>query len=913
MLRRFSILRREVIDVIDKKDALDLKPGLFVENIGVKAWQFQTDEQKLSSFNTWFTKQVDADVFGVNTALGQPWTSEYVDSAYKLGKFHAYEDVHKEALAGNLDFYKGTKSEFLRSAFAAPEAVSKVRLLALRTYDQLKGVTAQMGQQMSRLLAEGMVNGLGPRDIARKMSKEIENISKTRALRIARTETIYAHAEGQLDSFEKLGIEEVGIMAEWSTAGDDLVCPLCLPLEGVIMTIKEARGIIPRHPNCRCSWIPANVGEKGTGQKFSKQAIDKNISHSIKAETPSAKTLADAKAMSTWIMKDKKTIDKLYLKPQKIKAKAFPVPQPVIPGQVPVPYKPTLPTPIATAPVAPVLPVPSVIPPPKLVFPPVPKVPRVKPSASSPAPLPPPPVAPPPPVVEAPVSGTAIGSTGIDSGASPFARGSSFEVLPVKLGGSTGAKLVEVTENGRKIKYVMKGYNGNETQAKNEYLANRLYGLFKIDVPNSRLGIVDGKTVVFNEYISGLKEVGKLDAIEKALAFSKLEEGFIIDSWLANWDVAGLSLDNAAVAAGKVYRIDNGGSLLYRAQGTLKGHKFGSTVFEIETLKDASINPNTAKVFKNVTDEEIIKLIGKFENEANRTGLFYPHGLERLIKSAGFDEVTARELNKKLLDRFDYISNQKIHLEKVLAGKKEVATVGQKAAPGTVENKSAPWVGKKADNVYSTQNGLKGDVAFVQKTLSPGEISAVSDFTGSSYGSMNRKVLDGTITSRQQNLDTALHKLPGYEGITVRGSKEMPIDMWNKWKSGEWAQVDWACCASSSVSPGHEFPSTNGIAFVIHSKGRFGRYVAPISSVSSEKEVLFQRGTKFRVTGWAESKTGVGSRGHRRLLIVEEMEPGDSWPETQLAPKEYNAREVWRKHCSAARKAGYDVPKLEAE
>jgi len=33
-------------------------------------------------------------------------------------------------------------------------------------------------------------------------------------------------------------------------------CELCAPLDRKVFTIEQARGMIPRHPNCRCSFIP---------------------------------------------------------------------------------------------------------------------------------------------------------------------------------------------------------------------------------------------------------------------------------------------------------------------------------------------------------------------------------------------------------------------------------------------------------------------------------------------------------------------------------------------------------------------------------------------------------------------------------------------------------------------------------
>ena len=66
-------------------------------------------------------------------------------------------------------------------------------------------------------------------------------------------------------------------MVEWSTAGDDRVCEACLPMEGVVLKLSEAHNMIPRHPNCRCSFIPANVGESRGEQVRGKAKIERQI------------------------------------------------------------------------------------------------------------------------------------------------------------------------------------------------------------------------------------------------------------------------------------------------------------------------------------------------------------------------------------------------------------------------------------------------------------------------------------------------------------------------------------------------------------------------------------------------------------------------------------------------------------
>lgn len=259
---RTKALKGAINKWLVEEDNLGLKPrspsNIFKSN---KVFEFSTDPDKLDGFKKWFQGQVDEGILGVDVP-GPAWHSKYVDSSYRKGAARAYIDTHKEDLAPSADFFAGSKAQFIQQAFAAPETLSKIQLIYTRQFDRLKGFTDQMASETSRLLAEGLSNGLHPSTIARNMNKAIDKLTKTRALTIARTEVIHAHAEGQLDSFDALGVEEVGIKAEWVTAGDDRVCAQCAAMEGKVMMVKEARGLIPLHPNCRCAWIPATVEMK---------------------------------------------------------------------------------------------------------------------------------------------------------------------------------------------------------------------------------------------------------------------------------------------------------------------------------------------------------------------------------------------------------------------------------------------------------------------------------------------------------------------------------------------------------------------------------------------------------------------------------------------------------------------------
>lgn len=249
---RFAALKGDIVKLVRDEDAFGMRA---VRN---KRFSFHTDPQKVKEFQRWLKTQVDSRI--LKESGGDIWQA-YAEQGYRKGQGRAFDDVRgsKKASLGSdqrqLDFYAGTKDEFLRSAFGRPVAVEKIQLLAGRSYDDLENVTADMSTRMSRVLVDGLTQGRNPRDIASEMADEAD-LGSNRAETIARTEIIRAHAEGQLDAMEAMGVDQVGVMVEFSTAADDRVCPECSDYEGTLLDIEEAHGIIPLHPNCRCAFLP---------------------------------------------------------------------------------------------------------------------------------------------------------------------------------------------------------------------------------------------------------------------------------------------------------------------------------------------------------------------------------------------------------------------------------------------------------------------------------------------------------------------------------------------------------------------------------------------------------------------------------------------------------------------------------
>jgi hypothetical protein len=159
-------------------------------------------------------------------------------------------------------------------------------------------------------------------------------------------------------------------------------------------------------------------------------------------------------------------------------------------------------------------------------------------------------------------------------------KGSEFEKIYQYIktvgGSNTGGLYKRIKDNKE---FYIKLYD-NKIQGFCEHLANVFYREVNIDVPRTNIIILDKKYYFTSEYIYG----DPLD-LYKSLGYArKLLDGFIYDLYLLNWDVIGIDYDNIIVYNNKVYRIDNGGSLLVRAQGEFKTDQDLSTWSNINEL-----------------------------------------------------------------------------------------------------------------------------------------------------------------------------------------------------------------------------------------------------------------------------------------------------------------------------------------
>ena len=113
----------------------------------------------------------------------------------------------------------------------------------------LNGTTIE---QLREVLIEGFEAGESVPKLTNRVVEYYGKANKVRATMVARTETITAAVEGNLQGYKSAGVDTV----QWYTALDNRTCNICAPYHDEEFAEKEAHGMIPAHPQCRCVFIP---------------------------------------------------------------------------------------------------------------------------------------------------------------------------------------------------------------------------------------------------------------------------------------------------------------------------------------------------------------------------------------------------------------------------------------------------------------------------------------------------------------------------------------------------------------------------------------------------------------------------------------------------------------------------------
>jgi hypothetical protein len=159
-------------------------------------------------------------------------------------------------------------------------------------------------------------------------------------------------------------------------------------------------------------------------------------------------------------------------------------------------------------------------------------------------------------------------------------------------GGTMGARLWKGTDGKTRV---VKTYD-DPAQTYGEAVTSTLYRALGINAPESGFTVRNHRFSLVTEFVENKGTLGKV-GLTKGRA-RKVLDGYAADVLTANWDVVGLDLDNIVVTGTQVTRVDNGGTLLMRAQGGRKPWFALETPTEWETFQQSFYNPAYHQVLK---------------------------------------------------------------------------------------------------------------------------------------------------------------------------------------------------------------------------------------------------------------------------------------------------------------------------
>lgn len=295
MNRKFDELAVMVKRSVFDQDCFGLqKPSMVVQQMTPTNWQqfsYASSAGKVEEFMKWLQEQINKGILDVRTleqignSVNSNWQNLYLFDSYKRGIIRARYEMRK----AGLDIPTIEDNGGIDMVMSLPFHIDRIGLIYIRAYNELKGITDAMSQQISRVLAQGLADGDGPALLARKLVSTINGTgmgdlgiidtlgrfipAKRRADLLARTEIIRAHHLATIQEYRSWGVLGITVEAEWRTAGDDRVCEKCASLHGQRFTLDEIEPMIPLHPLCRCFALPyvKDMEKYKTNGKFFKE------------------------------------------------------------------------------------------------------------------------------------------------------------------------------------------------------------------------------------------------------------------------------------------------------------------------------------------------------------------------------------------------------------------------------------------------------------------------------------------------------------------------------------------------------------------------------------------------------------------------------------------------------------------
>ncbi len=268
--QRFKTLRSLIRRTVGyENDALGLKQGGPGRRVAGNAdekdgFEFITRQGLVKKFTRWLRARINDEILEPATTQavrdGRHWLASYIRPAAGRG--------YKTATGRLMQKGVSVENRDLDVVFNLPTHRRQLQSLYSRAFENLRGITDDLADEIRDELTTGLAEGVNPREMARRLTERADKIRRTRAETLARTEIIHSHTSESIRRYREVD-EDVGLRHTSRLTAQDLdVCAFCRKTADEVYTLSEFESTAvlfrgqtyrlasPSHPNCRCSPVP---------------------------------------------------------------------------------------------------------------------------------------------------------------------------------------------------------------------------------------------------------------------------------------------------------------------------------------------------------------------------------------------------------------------------------------------------------------------------------------------------------------------------------------------------------------------------------------------------------------------------------------------------------------------------------
>ena len=208
-------------------------------------------------------------------------------------------------------------------------------------------------------------------------------------------------------------------------------------------------------------------------------------------------------------------------------------------------------------------------------------------------------------------------------------------ILGKKVGAQKGSNPGGMYLGNDGVKRYVKFYD-DPSKAHAEHLVNTIYTALGIGAPKSTTFDKNGHVGYASDIVSHKGQLSDISVEQRKQIANKILDGFAADVLLANWDAVGLEDDNVVIGQkGIPIRIDNGGSLLFRAQAGRKPKELLRNIPEWNGFTDPNVNGSYAQIFRDAGYRSPNDILPRIKQQVARIVQLRKQygGWDQLIKS----------------------------------------------------------------------------------------------------------------------------------------------------------------------------------------------------------------------------------------------------------------------------------------